>query len=134
MKKFIFKNTDLLQSIAQHTLDADKLSNPYGAYPGMEKTLHLDLVKDHGVYLMSGNDKNFNLNKEVGGSSVVYALGCNPELDSDWYEECRELGGDDFVEPIQLSSNALQKLVFGFHDLSVGISETEIEVSLIRHD
>lgn len=54
------------------------------------------LVKDHGVYLMSNGSPRLTLEEGKRGQ-VVYAKGCNPDKDPDWYEAAYTLGGDDFA-------------------------------------
>jgi hypothetical protein len=108
-----FKKSKNLSSIAKHTLEAKKFSNPYGLYPEMEKTYHLDLVKDDGIYVMSGNSKNFNVGKGEG-STVIYASGFNPKTNDDCWEDSRwAVGGDDFVEPIEMTESMLTKIAAG---------------------
>lgn len=60
------------------------------------------LVKDTGLYIMTDGPDGKNA-KESG--LVVYAKGCNPDTDEDYYENSRFLaGGDDFGEEINLDA------------------------------
>ena len=70
------------------------------------------LVKDRGAYLMSGG--NPPLLKDNGkGHEVVYATGCDPRKDVDWYDDVYYLcGGDDFIMRVELSM--LDRLLEGF--------------------
>ncbi len=78
----------------------------YGFMPheGMDMSKippQLFLVKDQGCYLMSAGDPG--LEKSPGSDShvVAYALGCDPDMDADWYDTCHEkCGGDDFSEAL----------------------------------
>ncbi|WP_160108282.1 DUF3085 domain-containing protein [Pseudomonas izuensis] len=59
----------------------------------------LILVKDHGVYLTS--EIGENKPDGSGRQHVVYAAGCDPnvdDFDSWWNRAQDELGGDDFAE------------------------------------
>lgn len=48
----------------------------------------LYLVGDQGIYIMS-----FDQNEQ---RDIIYAKGCNPEKDTDWYSnKCSLYGGDD---------------------------------------
>jgi hypothetical protein len=59
----------------------------------------VELVHDYGVYLMS------NANEGEGKPGVAYALGCNPRVDEDWYENVRKsVGGDDFSQGIDAAA------------------------------
>lgn len=61
----------------------------------------LSLVGDHGVYLMT-NAKLEGTPSSRG--TVVYAEGCNPDLDEDFYENKELLfGGDDGSVPLPVS-------------------------------
>ena len=132
METYIFKKSKLLSGIAEHTLNSVEFSNPYGAYNDMVSTPHLDLVKDQGLYLMSGSSTNFKTDLNTEGSSVVYAVDCNPDLDDDWFSECYPLGGDDFVEPIELSNSVLERLASGSYHLVIRISDTLIETGITQ--
>lgn len=113
MTKLTFKNSKTLRGIVQHTLDADKYSNPYSAYPEMETILHIDLVKDSGIYIMSGASENYKSGKGEG-SSVSYAVGYNPKTNQDCYEDSRiAVGGDDFCDPIEMTKEQLERVVNG---------------------
>ena len=63
----------------------------------------LQLVGDHGVYLMSNAPEQ---QKQPNGRyRVAYAEGCDPDKDEDFYENKRELfGGDDGVEFLDMPS------------------------------
>ena len=53
----------------------------------------LVLAKDQGIYLMTNADLTGSASER---GTVVYAQGCNPDTDEDWYENARYLfGGDD---------------------------------------
>jgi hypothetical protein len=59
-------------------------------------------VHDRGVYLMS-NGIPRDMDAAQTGSHVVYAEYCNPNTDTEWYDNSRELvGGDDFAEVIRI--------------------------------
>lgn len=59
-------------------------------------------VHDRGVYLMS-NGIPRDMDATQTGSHVVYAEHCDPNTDSEWYDNSRELvGGDDFAEVIRI--------------------------------
>ena len=52
----------------------------------------LTIVGDHGVYLMC-------FNETAEKRTIVYAEGCNPKLDEDFYDnKVRLYGGDDGVD------------------------------------
>jgi hypothetical protein len=65
---------------------------------------YLYLVHDQGVYLMSGaEERQPNENPLKISCYAAYAQGCDPDKDSEWYDEARHLvGGDDFAEPLPL--------------------------------
>ena len=60
------------------------------------------LVHDHGVYLMSNGLPR--LQDGNGRSRVVFAEGCDPGKDPQWWEASDTLvGGDDFAEVLDES-------------------------------
>lgn len=57
---------------------------------------HLQLVKDHGVYLLASSHR-----PKV--DPVVYAKGLDPDKNDDWYDIAGSgLGGDDFSQAIDI--------------------------------
>jgi hypothetical protein len=125
--KLTFKASKTLSSIAKHTLEANTYSNPYGLYPEMESLIHLDLVKDSGIYLMSGSSKNYKKGKG-GGSTVSYAVGYNPVTNPDCWDDARlAVGGDDFAEPIGLEKEQLQRIADG-GNIVINITKDSISV------
>lgn len=60
----------------------------------------LALAKDHGAYLLS-NGSPVQMDEKSGKRLVVYARGCNPDIDKEYYDTTDAIcGGDDFVELI----------------------------------
>jgi len=56
----------------------------------------LHLVKDRGLYLMAGTTER--MPAKAGSNDkvhVVYAFGCNPDVDEDHYDLCRRIFGRD---------------------------------------
>lgn len=81
----------------------------------------LMLVYDQGVYIMSFDDA-------VEGRTVVYARGCNPDLDIHFYETKRQLvGGDDGADELGTAASML-KFILGDGDVSVTLTATQIKV------
>lgn len=74
----------------------------------LNKVRNLHLVGDHGVYLMSGTVEQMPPKKKKDKKQpimhIVYAKGCDPDKDKDYYWKKRdEFGGDDGVESIPVS-------------------------------
>jgi hypothetical protein len=81
----------------------------------------LMLVYDHGIYIMSFGDK-------VENRTIVYARGCNPHTDKNFYDnKCDLAGGDDGADSLGTARNFL-KFVLGEGDLKVLLSETQIKI------
>ncbi|WP_329646886.1 DUF3085 domain-containing protein [Hyphomicrobium sp.] len=60
----------------------------------------------------------------VGARTIVYAEGCHPEKDDDWWETSRNLvGGDDFGEPIGTAADTLRLLNHAKTGLTVQVTE-----------
>lgn len=64
------------------------------------------LVHDQGVYLMSNAVEGDPIDPATAGTGyyrryVVYAKGCDPHKDKDWYCNAdSKVGGDDFAEQL----------------------------------
>jgi hypothetical protein len=120
MPRLIFKS-DELKRVIDHTLSSSPHAAELIGYddgrpittPGKPGVI---LVHDHGVYLMSNGEPHDLVKDET--SYVVYAEGCDPKHDAEWWETSRDLvGGDDFGETLpwvteiqQLISNGEQKI------------------------
>lgn len=100
-----FKQEQLLKLVTAIPADSDLL-----------------LVHDHGVYIMSTA-------QPVGQRTIVYAEGCHPENDPDWWETSRNLvGGDDFGEPIGTAADTLHLLKHAKRGLQLLVTETELTI------
>jgi hypothetical protein len=87
----------------------------------------LMLVGDQGVYLM-GSQPRPPLEPGVKGYQVVYAEGCDPRTDEDFYQNKRDLfGGDDGAEYLTLKSIQAWLSINPKADrIAIRISETEL--------
>jgi hypothetical protein len=96
---------DEVRELFEHARGCNNYRKPYGEEFGPA----LWLVHDQGVYLMSAGIPHLERPDNPEASKVAYADGCDPtkqEFD-DWWHHSRELvGGDDFVEPIDLETFA----------------------------
>ena len=94
-------------------------------------TPYIALAKDHGAYIMSGANPGL-MTPDGESQVVVYAAGCNPKTDPDYYDTATDVcGGDDFVEALECST--LVKL--GANDKSataliVEFSDTSMKLSV----
>jgi hypothetical protein len=95
---------------------------------GQEPEPSLFLVHDSGVYLMSAGIPHLEREDEPESSKVVYAAGCNPDTDEDYYQEAAELvGGDDFVEMLPLDT--FEKLfALGLKNIKVVVDLTPTQI------
>lgn len=80
----------------------------------------LQLVHDDGVYIMS-------FAQAVGARTIVYATGCNPKTDADYYDTAHALvGGDDFGECIGTAQEMKQLLKGAKSSFKVALTESAI--------
>src|SRR5690348_4519929 len=80
------------------------------------------LVKDDGIYLMSSAKGEVPKDE----SHVCYAVHYGPGPDT--YDRCRAaVGGDDFVEDIEVTSDIITYIKCGF-DLEIEITENHYSV------
>ena len=90
--------------------------------------LQLKLVGDQGVYLMT-NVKYPPGETPTTQKMVVYASGCNPEKDADFYEnKCLKFGGDDGAVslPIEWIEHALKK---GRKTFSISLNKNSVKLN-----
>tara|TARA_R100000781_G_scaffold52571_1_gene34467 strand:- start:526 stop:966 length:441 start_codon:yes stop_codon:yes gene_type:complete len=106
MTTLIFEGKDI-KAIAKDTLDAEEWELPYESLYEDEDEVKqkkaipsFTLVKDEGIYLMSGNTKSKLYKK--GKNRVCYAKGYDPKVEDVW-DKCRyAVGGDDFAEKLEV--------------------------------
>ena len=111
MVQLLFEPTDDLKEIFKHTKEAKEWSNPYGLMPEMTTEMHIDFVKDRGIYIMSGNKET--LPGEETHNMVVYAKGYDPTVEDCW-DKCRDaVGGDDFCEPLPIDDEIASQVAGG---------------------
>ncbi|WP_051504144.1 DUF3085 domain-containing protein [Sphingomonas jaspsi] len=124
MGLLVFPVDDTLKSIIAHSR-----ANPEGqSVYGEPVAPSLMLVKDQGAYLMAPTDPR-QLTGEGEKCVVVYAKGCNPGVDDDFYETARSLcGGDDFCEGIALDEIPGLDTAF---EIQIELTETSLAVSTL---
>jgi len=83
------------------------------------------LVKDDGIYLMSGGESR--------PATVAYARGFNPKTDGEevWQNCADAVGGDDFGEPVGTKAEFVKILADSRGDIIVNVSETTLSVSYL---
>lgn len=119
-------------------LDHATKSNKHRLAFGQDEAVPgLFLVHDQGVYLMSNGlpaDKE-GLDPKSPMCFVVYARGCDPKKDQDWWERARDLvGGDDFAENLPASDfkpATIEALRAGSLDVVIHVNETQFEIRLV---
>lgn len=117
---------DDVREIFEHSRDSKQHRGVYGSKPEPA----LILVHDEGVYLMSAGLPALP-RPEQKGNKVVYAKGCHPQLDEDWYAEAQDLvGGDDFAEALPLSMfESIFALDLQGINITLKLTATQITVS-----
>jgi len=131
---------DELKEIAQVTLKKRKFHVPYADFMLKEghitqeefdegqKTPCFTLVKDHGIYVMSGaaNDKEL-WNEKEKKFTVAYAKGFDPDQEDLW-DKTYAVSGDDFAEAVPLTKTQLLNMAKG-QPLRIRMSPTEMHIT-----
>ena len=136
MTTLIFEGKDL-KAIAKDTLNADEWELPYESLYEDEDDVKqkkaipsFTLVKDDGIYLMSGNAKTKLYKK--GKNRVCYAKGYDPKEEDVW-EKCRyAVGGDDFAEKLKVKYEWIALLSEKECALKVEVHDDRWELRLDR--
>ena len=82
----------------------------------------ITLVGDQGIYLMS-------FAQTVMPRTIVYAEGCNPDKDEDFYENKRAVyGGDDGGDDIGSAGDLLKIASEAYSTIIVRVTPTEISI------
>ena len=115
LTRLVFKNGEALKRLALGTEQATKFRIPYTQKHTDKKGFLF--VKDEGIYLMNAYAGGVPPN-ELG--TVVYADSFDPNKDKEVWERSREaVGGDDFGEFIEISSNMLTRILLGMTEKMV---------------
>lgn len=128
---------DELKQIAQTTLRKRKFSVPYEnlmlkegfitqeEYDKGKRTPSLTLVKDHGIYVMSGatNDKEL-WDAKAKKFIVSYAKGYDPDQEDLW-DKTYVVSADDFAESVPLTKTQLYNIAKG-QPLGIRLTPTEL--------
>lgn len=121
-----------LQVIAEDTSEATEFKVPYEwAYDDKEeaeerkKVSGLTLVKDCGIYLMSGRNKSPLKKDSTGSLPVSYAKGYDPRQDCDAgyfvSKVQRAVGGSDFAMKLELEPKWIKELAEKHCQLKVDV-------------
>ncbi len=113
MTQIVFAPSETLARIFEHTKEAEKWSNPYGIMPEMENQMHIDFVKDSGIYIMSGASERLR-GPDGEVNLVAYATGFEPGTEDLWERTREAAGGDDFCEPLPLDEKMVKQVIDGF--------------------
>tara|TARA_Y100000114_G_scaffold102700_1_gene95827 strand:+ start:559 stop:966 length:408 start_codon:yes stop_codon:yes gene_type:complete len=101
------------------------IPNGKGGEPTKKFGLHL--VKDDGIYLMSGTFESDKLNDK--SCHVIYAQGFSPKTKDVW-EKCRDaVGSDDFAEWIPLNKEMVETLEKNGH-MKIKFTPSKITTSV----
>ncbi len=138
MTTLIFEG-ESMKAIAKDTLNADEWELPYESLYEDEDEVKqqkaipsFTLVKDDGIYLMSGNTKTKLYKK--GKNRVCYAKGYDPREEDVW-DKCRyAVGGDDFAEKLEVKYEWIAILSEFDCALKVKVHEDKWELNLDRKD
>ena len=131
---------DELKEIAQVTLKKRKFSVPYEdfmlkeghitqeEYDKGKKTPCFILVKDHGIYVMSGatNDKEL-WDAKAKKFKVAYAKGFDLNQEDLW-DKTYAVSGDDFAESVPLTKTQLLNISKG-QPLRIRMTPTQILIN-----
>ncbi|MHB8447715.1 MAG: DUF3085 domain-containing protein [Rudaea sp.] len=127
-----------LRRIVEHIRSSSAFQEEIAGYDPQKKELiyqpgtpSLLLVHDRGVYLMSngipgdpedpGNPKSSRY--------VVYALGCDPNKDANWYDTALDLvGGDDFGEALQWVDQVARQIEGGAEIIRISVDDNNLEL------
>ena len=131
---------DELKEIARVTLKKRKFHVPYQdfmlehghitqkEYDEGQRTPCFTLVKDHGIYVMSGAAHDKELwDAKAKKFKVAYAKGFDPDQEDLW-EKTYAVSGDDFAESVPLSKTQLLNIAKG-QPLRIRITPTEMLIN-----
>lgn len=119
-----------------HAVQVRRVVNHAKAAPEHEMgwTSHLPqpavtLAGDRGVYLMSNGLPRDQLNPLKPGNYVAHAIGMNPNIDPDWWENKREVyGGDDGADTLLIIDDLQLLLDRGEETIKLEITEDHIGI------
>ena len=122
----IFRNSKQLRDIAEEILAVDEYRD--NGYTGLNPNeSRICLVKDDGVYLMSGAKKS--------KVDVSYAIGLNPKTNDDCHQDARDaVGGDDFCDYLPIDRKSLEVIIEEKGYIKIEFTQEELEMSVIVNE
>lgn len=94
----------------------------------------LTIAGDHGVYMLSNGLPMLPKANGKPGTAVVYAEGCDPDKDDDWYDLKRStFGGDDGIDDLGLVDMILDNRGKGISQLRVDFTRNSMGVYLMAN-
>lgn len=85
----------------------------------------IQLVGDHGVYIMSFSEKF----SEGSPRTIVYAEGCNPNKDADFYDNKEAIyGGDDGGDDIGTATELARIVAQANTHLVIKLTQNHIKI------
>lgn len=89
---------------------------------GLPANRPVQLVHDQGVYIMC-------IDQPREHRVIVYAKGCNPEKDADWWHtSARLVGGDDFGEDLCTVAELSKLLHASKHAIRITLTENQFHL------
>lgn len=120
----VFK-TAYIKRCIEHALKATDFRMPFSEEPPKPALL---FVHDQGVYLMSNGLPMDNISHSGSSAYVAYAEGCDPKINSNWWEASRALvGGDDFGEILPIDAAWLEKCDL-FNEFHIDVTEATLDM------
>lgn len=118
-----FKSEDL-KRVVKHALQSNQWSMPWSEETPKPAIL---FVHDHGIYIMSNGIPGDKVDEK--SAYCVYAKGCDPKTDEDFYDEAQYLvGGDDFVEIFPVTEGTLQRCD-QFSEVEIKVNKRSISMT-----
>lgn len=118
-----FKTEDL-KRVIKHTLQSKEWSMPWSQEEPKPAIL---FVHDQGIYCMSNGIPRDVVDEK--SNYCVYAKGCDPRTDEDFYDEAHYLvGGDDFVEIFPVTESTLQRCD-QFSEVEIKVTARQISMT-----
>lgn len=101
MTRIVFLDIEAIKELYKHVKACKHFRKNYDG----EEVQALSFVHDQGLYLMSTGIPHLEHPDKPESSKVVYAVGCHPDEDDEWWDtSCELVGGDDFAEYIPVAS------------------------------
>lgn len=112
-------------------IDRQDLAKVIASVPADKPNAEILIVKDQGIYVMSGAEPRPATPPPGWRHTVAYAKGFHPEKDEDFWQKSADVGGDDFGETVGTRQEFEDILANSEGDIIINVTANAISTAYL---